>query len=945
MEAAAATPHPYADFLHRVAKPARYTGGEVGSRRKDWSTVEATVCLAFPDVYDIGMSHLGYKILYSILNDDPRTLAERAYAPWVDMEAELRARGLPLVSHESARPLREFDVVGLSLQFELTYTNCLNILELGGIPLRSSARGEGDPLVLGGGPNATHPEPVAPFFDAFVIGDGEESCTRVALAWARMKRAGVPRAERLVELAKLPGIYVPGLYEVSEDAATGLQVVSGVKHPEAPARVRRSLVADLNAFPFPAESPVGGPEAIFDRMSIEIARGCTEGCRFCQAGMIYRPVRERDPEQIVETVVEAVKRSGQDEASLTSLSTADASCIAPLIKRVVERLEPERVALGVSSLRAYGLSDELLDELRRVRATGLTFAPEAGSQRMRDVINKNVTEEQLIDTAERIFSKGWDRMKLYFMIGLPTEQDEDIRGIVETGRRALDAGKNAMKKAGKGKAVARASVTVSVSTHVPKPHTPFQWCAMDTLDQIEHKQQLLRDTARALRVDLKTHSARESILEGIFARGDRRLADVIEEAFRNGARFDSWEEHLKLGVWQAAFAKFGVDTGRYLGTLPVNGRLPWDHLDIGLEDGFLAREYRRALQDRLSPPCGKAVGMFVHHTNVADAQADQRRLVCYDCGVACDMTQMREERIDFLARMGAATPDALRRLPLLPPEPAEPGQEPTASAPRKVVHRYRISYEKLGPVAFLGHLDLVRELPRVLRRIEVPMAYTEGFHPKPDMAFGPALSLGVPSLEEYIDFKLLAEQDIPSLLERMNQASPAGLRFTAAAKLTPLDPGITKVISGARYALVFARSALPEGGEAWLRERAAAVLAADTLPVTRVIDRQSKPVDVRAYLRSIEVGSEAAKMAVARAGLVGDLVVVEVEVAVLGSGAVKSSEVAEVLAGADVYCRAVRMALLAEDGRSPLAIVGRSAPPRKIPAEVSLDTPPVSAEA
>jgi radical SAM family uncharacterized protein/radical SAM-linked protein len=941
MEAAAATPHPYADFLHRVAKPARYTGGEVGSRRKDWSTVEATVCLAFPDVYDIGMSHLGYKILYSILNDDPRTLAERAYAPWVDMEAELRARGLPLVSHESARPLRDFDVVGLSLQFELTYTNCLNILELGGIPLRSSARGEGDPLVLGGGPNATHPEPVAPFFDAFVIGDGEESCTRVALAWARMKRAGVPRAERLVELAKLPGIYVPGLYEVSEDAATGLQVVSGVKHPAAPARVRRSLVVDLNAFPFPAESPVGGPEAIFDRMSIEIARGCTEGCRFCQAGMIYRPVRERDPEQIVATVVEAVKRSGQDEASLTSLSTADASCIAPLVKRVVERLEPERVALGVSSLRAYGLSDDLLDELRRVRATGLTFAPEAGSQRMRDVINKNVTEEQLIDTAERIFSKGWDRMKLYFMIGLPTEQDEDVRGIVETGRRALDAGKNAMKKAGKGKAVARASVTVSVSTHVPKPHTPFQWCAMDTLDQIEHKQQLLRDTARALRVDLKTHSARESVLEGVFARGDRRLADVIEEAFRNGARFDSWEEHLKLGVWEAAFAKFGIDTGRYLGTLPVNGRLPWDHIDIGLEDGFLAREYRRALQDRLSPPCGKAVGMFVHHTNVADAQADQRRLVCYDCGVACDMTQMRQERIDFLTRMGATTPDALRRLPLLPPETDEEGQALKAT-PRKVVHRYRIAYEKLGPVAFLGHLDLVRELPRVLRRVEVPMAYTEGFHPKPDMTFGPALSLGVSSLEEYIDVKLLTEQDIPSLLARMNEASPAGLRFTAAAKLTPFDPGITKVISGARYALVFARSALPEGGEAWLRERAAAVLAADTLPVTRVIDRQSKPIDVRTYLRSIEVGSEAAKMAVARAGLVGDLVVVQVEVAVLGSGAVKSSEVAEVLVGADVYGRAVRMALLAEDGRSPLAIVGRSAPLKKSSVEVSCDSPSAS---
>jgi radical SAM family uncharacterized protein/radical SAM-linked protein len=942
-------PHPYAEFLHRVAKPARYTGGEVGSRKKDWSTVEATVCLAFPDVYDIGMSHLGYKILYSILNDDPRTLAERAYAPWVDMEAELRARGLPLVSHESARPLRDFDVVGLSLQFELTYTNCLNILDLGGIPLRSADRGDSDPLVLGGGPNATHPEPVAPFFDAFAIGDGEETCTRVALAWARMRRSGVPRRERLIELAKLPGVYVPSLYEVAEDPATGLQVVVGTKHPEVPARARRALVPDLNAFPFPAESPVGGPEAIFDRMSIEIARGCTEGCRFCQAGMIYRPVRERDPEQIVETVVEAVKRTGQDEASLTSLSTADASCIAPLIKKVVERLEPERVALGVSSLRAYGLSDELLDELQRVRATGLTFAPEAGSQRMRDVINKNVTEEQLIDTAQRIFGKGWDRMKLYFMIGLPTEEEEDVRGIVETGRRALDAGRAAMKQAGKSKSLGRATVTVSVSTHVPKPHTPFQWCAMDTLDMIEQKQQILRDTARSLRIDLKTHDARESVLEGVFARGDRRLADSIEEAFRNGARFDSWEEHLKLDVWQRAFEKFQVDTGRYLGTFPVNGRLPWDHIDIGLEDGFLAREYRRALQNRLSPPCGKAAGMFVHHTNVADAQADQRRLVCYDCGVACDMTRMREERIDFLTRMGAENRDSLRRLPLVASAPkpveaadategAETAEAPAPlPSPRKVIHRYRISYEKLGPVVFLGHLDLVRELPRVLRRIEVPMAYTEGFHPKPDMAFGPALSLGVPSLDEYIDFKLLTEQDVPSLLARMNAAAPEGLRFTAAARLSPFDPGITKIIDGARYALVFARSALPDGGEAWLRERVAAALAADTLPVTRTIDRQTKQVDVRSYLRSAVVNSEAALAAAARAGLVGDLVVVEVEVAVTGSGAVKSSEVIEVLAGSDIHGKSIRMALLAEGSRSPLEIVGRAAPPKKATAEVVVE--------
>src|ERR1700678_3975139 len=401
--------HPYAPFVHLVQKPARYLGGEFGARVKDWAQVEARVCLAFPDVYDIGMSHLGFKILYKILNDGADTLAERAYAPWIDMEAQLRARGLPLVSCETARPLRDFDVVGFSLQFELTYTNVLLMLDLGGIPLRAADRGDADPLILAGGPTATHPEPLAPFLDAIVVGDGEERTVDVALAWTRAKQAGVSRADRLRALARLPGVYVPSLYPTHADPDTGFTVVdrpaTGEDGVTAPMPVQRTLVDDLNRFPFPDDGPIGGPEAIFDCMSIEIARGCTEGCRFCQAGMIYRPVRERDPQQIVDAVVRAVKKSGYDEASLTSLSTADYSCIAPLVKKVVDAL-PSKVSLGVSSLRAYGLDANVLDDVARVRATGITFAPEAGTQRMRDVINKNVTEEQLLETAERVFSRG-----------------------------------------------------------------------------------------------------------------------------------------------------------------------------------------------------------------------------------------------------------------------------------------------------------------------------------------------------------------------------------------------------------------------------------------------------------------------------------------------------------------------------------------------------------
>jgi radical SAM family uncharacterized protein/radical SAM-linked protein len=897
--------HPYAPFIDRVHKPAQYLGGEQGQSRKEWDGASCRICLAFPDLYEIGMSHLGYKILYDIVNRQPDLLAERAYAVWADMEQALRSHDQALCSLESARPLHEFDVVGFSLQYELTYTNILQILDLAKIPLRSDDRSEDDPLVVAGGPTATHGEPMAPFIDAFLIGDGEAKLPELMRVWEDMKRRGLPRGDRLVEIAKLGGFYVPSLYASVPIEETEMHAVEP-RHPDAPFPVRRTIVEDLNDYPFPVDGPIASCETVFDRASIEVARGCTEGCRFCQAGMIYRPVRERKPKAVIDALVRSVEEAGYDEASLTSLSTADYSAIAPLVHESMEVLAPHQVSLSVSSLRAYGLSENVLDDMKRQRAGGLTFAPEAGSQRMRDVVNKNVTDAQLMETAERVFSRGWSKMKLYFMIGLPTEEDQDVRDIVRTGARALDVARRVRRDR-------RAKVTVSVSTHVPKPHTPFQWCAMDAHDEIRRKQAVLLDEAGKTRVQLKMHKSDGSWLEGMLARGDRRMADVIEGAYRRGARFDSWDEELDLEAWTTSLDAAGIEGAWFLGTIPVTARLPWSHIDVGLEQGFLAREYRKALRNRLSPPCGKTVGSFVHHTNVKDAEAETKRLVCYDCGVACDLTQMKEERIDFLKSMNA----------LRPREP-EPGAEkdhedpfvdrrPFRDVDQGPPMRIRLGYKKIGRPSYSSHLDLVRSFPRMLRRVGLPLYYSEGYRPLPKLTFGPALPVGTASLCEHVDVRLRASEspDLEDLCRRLNQVAIDGIEFFGVQVLRPSDPALNKVIEMTDFVAAFSRQELRERG---LGDEEALRALLDRRPPQLTIDRDvrglKKRVDIGAVLTDIRVGL--GYEALEQAGLAGDLLPITITLRLGGKTTPRPAEVLRALTGIeDLHPRVVRSAFFA----------------------------------
>lgn len=714
------------DILPLVEQPSRYLGSEINTIKKDHSKVKLCVALAFPDLYEIGTSHFGLQILYYILNRHRDIAAERVFAPAADMEVYLRTTDIPIMSLESHKPINRFDIIGFSLLYELNYTNILTMLELANIPFFTRQRDASHPFVIAGGPCTCNPEPVADFFDAIVVGDGENAILEMSCAWLTWKASGKSDKKTLLRnWSQIEGVYIPSFFKPKYDE-NGFQTL--VPEFSDYKTVKRAVVNNLDLAPFPVTPIIPYGKPVHDRLRIEISRGCTRGCRFCQAGMIYRPVRERSLETLLSLSKACIASTGYEDISLLSLSTGDYECIFPLMERLMHRYTSRRVAISLPSLRVGTLAPELMQLVKKVRKTGFTIAPEAGSQRLRDVINKNITQEEIENTVKNAFGLGWQVIKLYFMIGLPTETHDDLQAIVDLVKKLCRI---------KGPNGRKGKINVSVATFIPKSHTPFQWASQIHLADSKQKMRWLQKNLKISGVQFKWQNPEVSLLEGLWARGDRRLNRLLLKAYLKGCKFDGWSDKFKFQLWQEALCDEGVDIDFYTTrTRDTLEPLPWDYIDTKVTKNFLKDELKKAEKGEYTVDC--------------------RRGDCNKCGV-CDF-KIIEPKI--YSDHNQKTPKRIF----------------ADNIKETFYKKLKVSFSKKGQAKYFGHLELVRIFLRAISRAGIPIKFTEGFHPKPKISFEDPLPVGLESLNEKFYFSLRGDVKPQSIIGKLNKHLPKGIR-------------------------------------------------------------------------------------------------------------------------------------------------------------------------
>ncbi len=760
------------ELLKDVERPARYLGGEWNEIKKDPKQVKARIALVFPELYEVGMSYLGQKILYSILNSCPSFLAERVFAPWIDFEEKLRSRNIPLYSLENKIPLDQFDVLGFSLLYELNYSNILTILDLGHIPLFSSDRDLEYPLVIAGGPAAFNPEPVADIFDLFLIGDGEEAVIEIVEKYMSLKKEIKEKGVVLKEMAKIKGVYVPSFYTPYKSPNSNLLYVK--PEHDVPAKVEKRTLPSFSEASFPEKILVPNTKVIFDRVTLEVARGCSQKCRFCQASSIYFPPRVKSPSFVIKKALKSLRSTGYEDVSLSSLSISDYPYLDKTVEILMEKLEKQKVSLSLSSMRPKGLSSDVTENIMKVRRTGFTLVPEAGTERLRRVINKKLTDEELRKAVQNAFSHGWRLVKLYFMIGLPTERDEDLEGIVSLVEEVVKIGYKTLKTA--------PHINLSVASFIPKPHTPFQWVKMEDENILIEKYKFLKSRLRKYPfVRFKKHPPKNSILEAIFSRGDRQLSRVLLSSWKKGARFDSWTDCFKFSAWEEAFISENIDYGLYLGPFEKKETLPWEHIDTGIKKSHFLREWDKAIKEERTLSC-----------------RDSKCGLCEGCVYLTSLEREFPEKIKIPAGeftfFGKITSEELR---------------------------YRAFYSKLNAARFISQIDLNNIIQRSFRRAGISVVHSEGFHPKMLISYPPALPLGMEGKAECLDFRSQYHFEEKKFVSRMNKYLPSGIKFLSLRSLENFESSLSKGIKTLAYSIDLKNREVSEALESIRKENCA----------------------------------------------------------------------------------------------------------------------------